>query len=159
MARKPAWEDTLVDTNVISGSVASPTMMTGLDRDEARGLTITRLIGRLDFSSATVAGAYGHQIIDVALAVLDRDAIAASALPDPNDADDSPATGWLYRNRIRVMQNGVGANTITTLTFDVRSQRKLNGGQLELILVSTASTGTNFTTDVSGIIRTLVLLP
>ena len=159
MARRTAWEDTLFDSTVLSGGAASPTLMVGLTRDESRGLTITRMIGELSFASNTIAGAFGNQIIDIGIAILDRDAIAASAHPDPNSVEDEPPSGWLYRNRIRVGQNGAGAPTIYVVRFDMRAQRKLNGGQVELILQSTTSTGTAFTVDFSGIIRTLVLLP
>ena len=117
------------------------------------------MIGNLDFSSASIAGAYGHQILDIGIGVLDRDAVASSVLPDPEVESDEPPGGWLYRNRVRVSQNGAGSPTVFTVRFDLRAQRKLNGGQVELIIVSTASTGTNFTTDISGIVRTLVLLP
>ena len=117
------------------------------------------MIGNLWFASITTAGAWGRQKIDLGIAVLDRDAVAASAFPDPNAQDDRPPTGWVYRSSVGAQQNGSGAPILTNERFDLRAQRKLAGGQLTLVVNNTSLGGTSFTVDISGIIRVLLLLP
>ena len=84
MARRTTWEDDLVNLGVSSGSQGSTDLTVGLTADEKAGRTVTRLIGELGLASSTVAGAWGVQAVDIGIAIIDGDAFAAGALPDPN---------------------------------------------------------------------------
>ena len=148
-----------MDTPVASGSQGILQMILTLTADENRGATITRLIAEFALSSTTVAGAWGKQLVDLGLAMIERDAFSAAAVPDPDVSTDEPGRGWLYRTRCVVAQNGTGAPVLFPCKFDIRSQRKLDSAVLVLIINNTASTGTNFTVEVQGILRTLILLP
>ena len=82
MPRRTAWEDELINFNVGDGNQASTQLMSTITADEARGTTLTRLIFELALYSTTVAGAWGTQLVDIGIAVLDEDAFTAGALPD-----------------------------------------------------------------------------
>ena len=160
MARRTAWQDTIVDEHQTATSVQnSLQMMSTLDREEKRGNTITRLIGELGLYSTTVAGAWGVQKYDIGFAMLDDDAFAAAALPDPNIATDYPPRGWLFRTRCVVAQNGTGAPVVTRCVFDIRAQRKMDNAVLVMIVNNVNTAGTSFTIENTGIVRALLLLP
>ena len=81
MARRTVWEDQLLSITIGSGSQGAVDLMPGLVQDEGRGMTLTRMIGALSLFSTSVAGAYGVQILDVGIAVIDRDAVASCTIP------------------------------------------------------------------------------
>ena len=159
MARRTTWQDRLVDTTVSSGGQAAPTLMTDISRDEGAGRTLTRMIGELSLSSATIAGAWGKQMMDIGIGLFDRDAAAAVAMSDPNVSSEQPPTGWVFRTRCVVAQNGTGAQVLYMCRFDLGAQRKIGAGVLHMIMNNTASTGTNFSVEVQGIVRLLFLMP
>ena len=159
MARRTAWEDTLIDQDVASSGQNNQQLMNNLVQDERRGLTVVRWIGELSLNSLTVAGAYGVMKLALGITMLDADAAAAGAFPDPNQALDKPPRGWVYRTQCGVSQNGVGTPIITRCTFDIRAMRRFEGSVAYLIIDNNSSVGTSFTTQVHGYIRCLTLLP
>ena len=159
MARSTWWQDRLVGLSVANGGQNNADLLLNVSSDESRGLTLTRTILALGMFSTTVAGAYGVQIVDVGIGLIDRDAAAVAAFPDPDAQDDSPPSGWLFRKRCLVAQNGAGAPAIFSCEVDLRAMRKVREGQLTLILNSQSQIGTTFTVAVWGSVRMLLLLP
>ena len=55
MARRPYWQDSLVNLTVVSGGQTLLQMLPSLDADERRGITVARTIVDLRASSLTAA--------------------------------------------------------------------------------------------------------
>ena len=159
MARRTSWQDRIISTTVVSGGVLNNDMLIDISRDEGRGATIGRLIADITIFSTTVAGAWGLQIVDIGFGMIERDALAASAVPDPNVSSDQPSRGWMFRTRCVAFQNGVGTVIGVKCMFDIRSQRRIDASTLGMLVVNTAGLGTNFTIGMEGIVRVLVILP
>ena len=159
MARRTAWEDTIIDRDVANAGQASQQVMSTVTADEMRGSTLTRLIGELGLYSNTVAGAYGVQAATIGIATLDEDAFVAGAVPDPSSETDEPPRGWVYWTQCLVSQNGVGTTIAIRCMFDLHSQRRMDGSVLVVVVDSISVIGTSFSIGVNGIVRTLLLLP
>ena len=155
--RRPTdWMDTLVDVGVAVNSQAIVGLSTALVPADSARATVIRTILQLNMHSNTVAGAFGIQMIDMAIGIASQEAFLASVLPDPNVSTDKPARGWLWRTRQVVTQNGAEAPIGRDIEADIRGARKIENGELYLIINSTGLVGTNFTTAVTGLVRTLI---
>ena len=159
MARKTWWQDRLIDVTVGAASQSTVDLLLNVSSDESRGLTLTRMILALILYSDTVAGAYGVQSVDLGIGLIDRDAASASAFPDPNSQDDAPPGNWVFRKRCVCAQNGAGAPVLYSCEVDLRAMRKVQEGQLTLIVNNTSVTGTAFQVHILGSARSLLLLP
>ena len=157
--RRSAWEDSRININVASGAQGFTDLMGTLTEDLQQGRTVVRMVGELTINSQTTAGAWGLQVVDIGVGIIDRDAFAVQEFPDPNSEDDQPSTGWLYRLECLAYQNGVGVEPVIRCPFDIRSQRKIGNGNLTIIVDNTAHRGTAFAIDVRGLVRVLWLLP
>ena len=160
MARSTSWIDILVSLQCVDGGDEAETLTTGTSVVDTRGMTLIRTILRLDMFLTSVAGAYGAQRIALGIMIASQEAFATgiTARPDPRTAADFPPRGWIYRNAVAVSQNGVSTNFVTTVTADIRGVRKVEKGELILIVQSDALVGTAFTTNVRGIVRCLFKL-
>ncbi len=98
----------------------------------------------------------GVQALDVGIGVLEQDAFAADITPDPNVAADQTVRGWVWRDRIAVVDNAspeaVRANEVR---MDLRGQRRIGDGELALMTVNSPISGTTFSILVVGLIRCL----
>jgi len=159
MARRTAWHDTIVAQTPASGAQVFFSLMTAVNAEEARGLTLIRTLVRVSLLSNTTAGAWGSQIVDMGIGVASRDALAAGALPDPNIATDEPPRGWVYRTRETPIQNGVGTNWVTRVEADIRSARRIDGGDLFFVGNNSVFMGTAFAVEIRGLVRCLFKLP
>ncbi len=157
--RRTRWIDALMDFNVGTGSQNSQTCFPGIGPDDLRDSTILRVISSAFLTSGTVSGAHGVQSVEFGFGVISQEAIGAVALPDPVTPGDFPVRGWLYRATEGVSQGAADSQIVFPIRVNVKSQRKLDTGQLILIANSTAIIGTAFTVRVRGFVRTLVLLP
>ena len=160
MARRTSWEDTLVNTTFSAGaSTVVLHLMASLDADHMRGVTLTRVIAELAISSSAVAGAWGNGFTDIGIGMIERDALAAAAVPDPTSATEEPGRGWVWRTRCGISQNGAGAPVFTRCMFDIRAQRKIDSAAVAMLVQHTAGLGTSFGIHIVGIVRCLLLLP
>ena len=158
MARKTFWIDKRINQSIGAGGQTSESLFEGTPPINTRQTTVVRQIIDLYMQSATVAGAWGSQIIDIGIGVISQEAATAQVFPDPN-ADERPVSGWLFRTQCMVAQNGVGAQILYECHRDIRTGRKVYDGELTIIINSLAGPGTAFTTQVRGMVRTLLLLP
>ena len=103
------------------------------------------------------------QAVDYGIAVIEQDALAASALPDLNFADDSPIRGWVFRKRIMVLDHtapGSSGGLVPIVThLDLKSRRKIDDSELVLIINNNNVDGAPGPVKTEGLIRCLFLLP
>ena len=158
MPRPTDWIDTQVSLAPATGAQGLQSLMTGVAPVNMRGMTLIRIILSLWVSSTTVAGAWGVQKIDVGIGVASQEAFAAGIVPDPVTSTDKPPRGWVYRTQFGVAQNGVGTPIVTNHQVDIRGARKIENGELYIVVDNNAIAGTTFAVDVRGLIRTLYKL-
>ena len=159
MARKAQWTDTLISSTVASGAQGIITLMGGMSQIDSRGLTVARTIVRLSFLPP-VAVSDAIQGLHFGIGVVGQDAFAASAVPDADVDGDRPPRGWIIRDSVAVP----GAASMTNaapvrVELDIRGMRKVDDGELVLIMDSVAISGTPFIVRAFGIIRVVFLLP
>ena len=157
--RRTNWIDTTFYTLLASGSQSVRSLFSELSQRDVAGLTITRTIIDLGFSSTTVAGAWGTQRLSMGICLVSSEAFSAGVVPDPETEADLPVGGWLWRSTKLIAQNGAGAPVVFPLFIDLRSQRKVAAGELCFITSNVAGDGTSFSMRTAGLIRTLVRLP
>ncbi len=157
-ARPTDWLDTRLGMTVTSGGQQNQSLMGAVTNIEARRYTCIRMFVRIECHSNSVAGAYGVQQLDIGIGITSVEAFNAGVLPDPNVDNDKPAKGWMYRTKLLVGQNGVGVNPIYSVMADVRAARKIERGELFIVVNSGSTVGTTFTMTVSGLIRCLMKL-
>ncbi len=158
MPRATDWIDTIINMDISNAGGDINSLMTGVAPVNMRGMTVIRTIIALSLYSATVAGAWGVQSVNLAIGVASQEAFAAGILPDPRTATDKPPRGWVYRSHVGVAQNGVGTLITRELSADIRGARKIENGELYLIANSDSLVGTTFAVRVDGLIRTLYKL-
>ena len=159
MARKTVWVDDLLSMDVAAAAQGVVSLLTGVSPEEMAGRTITRIIAEIGLYSVTVAGAYGVQLVRLAIGAGEAEAVAAGILPDPSAPADFPRGGWLWRTSCAVSQNGVGREMVHRCIFDIKSQRKMGGSKLYLVVDNSDNLGTSFTIRANFIVRTLMRLP
>ena len=159
MARRTGWEDTTISLGAAEGAQGSQQLMTSFEADERMGMTISRWIAELGIYSNSIAGAYGVARVSIGITMLDADAAAAGAFPDPNASTDEPPRGWVWRTHCLASQNGVGTPIVVRCLFDIRSMRKFDSAVAYIIVNNESLVGTSFTISVAGILRCLILLP
>ena len=165
MARPRAWADTLVDVAfTTTGGVLIDNLLTPLTASDT--VTAVRLIIHLHMVPQNLSDDIdGGTVVDMAVGVSAAEAFNANVLPDPNVAGDTPARGWLWRDRLIAVGNSVTgppAHDVyygTEIRADVRAMRKVDRGILYLHLISGGMTvsGAYLPVAVIGIVRTLCL--
>ena len=159
MPRQTDWIDTNFALAPASGAQDSVSLITGAAPINMRGVTLIRTIISIGLSSATVAGAWGVQTLNLAIGITSQEAFAAGVLPDPNVATDKPPRGWVWRGHKMAAQNGIGGSVIYDVMADIRGARKIENGELFFVVNNSPTAGTAFTCNVNGMIRVLMKLP
>ena len=158
MPRPTDWIDTRVNLTIASPSQGRQSLMTGVAPVNMRGMTLIRTIISLGMYSASIAGAWGVQNCDIGIGVASQEAFAAGVVPDPSADADKPPRGWVYRTSKVVGQNGAGAPIVTVLEADIRGARKIENGELYIVVDNALLLGTSFSVSIDGLIRTLYKL-
>ena len=86
--RRTAWEDTLINFTISSGGQDLETL-TDAAKEHYAGYTVTRMIGHLWVLPSVPDGVDGVSQVDFGVAMLERDAVAAGAVPDPPPVSSS----------------------------------------------------------------------
>ena len=161
MARRTRWIDHHVAETIATAGQANTSLWGNVLQNDIRAGTITRVVGSLQMVSTSIAGAYGVQEIAIGFGVVGQQAFneGSPSLPNPMVMSEFPVRGWIWRTSHMVMQNGVGINGLTSVSFDLRAQRKIDDGEFAAIIVNGNVLGTAFTIRIHGNVRTLVLLP
>ncbi len=158
--RQTRWIDTIVGMTPASGANQAASLLGGVGPVDTRGVTIIRTMVRLSFTSSTVAGPWGAQSLHVGIGIASQAAFAIgiTALPTP-DQSEQPSRGWIYRDFIRPAQNGVNHRHVSELRADIRGARKIEDGEVFIVVSNVAGSGTAFSVAVVGLVRLLVKLP
>jgi len=135
MARPRAWDTQLINAEFInSGDGFVLGLLDNLIDSDT--LTAVRLLIDLKFApTALDAVLSGSALVDMGIGVASSEAFEAgvTALPDPDVEGDTPARGWLWRNRMFCQykkESGMFHVYVDSLRADVRSMRKVDRGRL-----------------------------
>ena len=123
------------------------------------GATVIRTVIDLQLTSITVAGAWGVAHANWGIGVESLEAFNGGTHPDPATPLDAPTRGWVHRGSLVSFQNGAGAPVVSRTTADNRAMRKLDRGVYVMVLDHAVVAGTSFAVRMSGLVRTLILLP
>ena len=157
MPRRTGWADTRISLDVASGGQLTKTLIGDFAVHETSGMTLTRCIYRLAFFDDLHINE-GNQFVDWGIATASQEAFAAGVVSDPDNQSDHPVRGWIVRDSLVVASN-VAPMKPTLIRGEVRSQRKIDGSELFLVVDNNPAGGTAFTMNVRGLIRCLCLLP
>jgi len=105
----------------------------------------------------------GGSVVDLAIGVSATEAFNANVVPDPGSPADTPARGWLWKDRLIAVGNSVTgppAHDVywgTELKADIRSMRKVDRGVLYLAMQfdNTLVSGSFLPVSCIGIVRAL----
>ena len=154
--RRRQWQDFLIDRSVVNAAQGAEVLLSG-DVDDTKGMTLVRMIIRLDVTANVLAGdSTDQQIVDMGIGMISAEGILATAYPDPDTAGDIPLTGWLWRTRGVVLE--LPQQAIWRIDLDMRAQRKVMYGSPVLIIDNNPGAGLTFTIQIIGLIRMLYLL-
>ena len=164
MPARRLWIDTIVDQTVSASAEQFIDLTTTFITNEMRlaQMTLVRTIVGIDIAySVHDAGEGSHQA-SIGICVASRDAIAAgvASLPNPAVPADFPIRPWVVRARYRIFGFAADQPTVFTrrVDLDLRSQRKLENGNLVLIMHNVAEEGAATSLLFSGMIRCLFLV-
>jgi len=161
MPRRTMWEDTLLSGTLLTGVAVKQSLVGTLTGPELAGMTLTRMLFRMDLSTADEVLGTNAQTVDVGVGIASREAFTAGVLPDPDSASDEPPRGWVYRDRVMVPGRQVtsAGRTISQFRADVRAQRKIEEGILWVQINSSVLEGAGISTWFSMLVRCLFLIP
>ena len=138
-----------------SGTGANFTMFNAISHGAQRilGSTITRNIIDVRLRASAVAQLV---VVHWGIVVMNADARAAGAFPDPEDVSDR--ADWLVRGKLHTIQASLSdSSQWDRMSLDLRAQRRLHSEEDELQLIWFASGG--FTAEFAAYIHTLIKLP
>ena len=159
MVRKASWFDTIPAVAPASGAQSIISLMGGVLPLDSRGYTLTRTIVDVNLAPPT-AVSDGQQIVSMGIGLVSQEAFVAGVVPDPNVALDRPARGWVWRTQVIVAGAASMVSHVPwTIRADLRGMRRVDDGELVLIVNNDALDGTSFAVFVRGIVRCAFLLP
>ena len=150
--RSREWFHGKIAFSLAAGVQNAIILDTGMEVEEKKDATIVRLI--IDF----IAGPTGDtQLMDAAwgIALMNADAHAASAFPDPEQLDVED-TDWMWLMPHVEHLRGAGAHLTTRYTFDLSSKRKYKDRNDILVFVTKNTSGTT-ALFVQGFVRMMIL--
>ncbi len=153
--RRVVWADSLFDESISNGGQDLKSLHSLL-LTENFDLTVTRIILGLTFSPATLLVVQSQMQLDMGIGIASQEAFAAGTVPDPDVASEVPSSGWLWRHRLIVNDATSSPGLMpTSVVVDIASQRKLQRGELYLVVNNNGRTGTAFNVNMNGLIRVL----
>jgi len=158
--RNRFWIDTLVDATLGAGGQELQSLMTNITSAESRrGLTMVRTLIQLDVAYAVHDAGEGSQHVSLGIGITSQEAFSAGIVSDPQTVTDHPVGGWCFRSRYRVF--GFAADQpaihLVRIEKDIRAMRKLNNGEMYLVISSAFIEGAAASTRTMGIVRQLWL--
>ena len=161
MPRPRAWGDTMYNLALVGANESRTNLLTDLSPVETK--TVVRLIGSLKFVPAVdVTAGITVTRYSVGIQVVSEEAFNAGVVPNPENQEEYPARGWLYRGvtaeYLDMANNIIDTWSMGELRFDVRAARLVDRGILVCSIIQTASVGVLHNTQVVGIVRALCLV-
>ena len=158
--RRTSWLDTGFSSFLGGGSAQYIFSLDGnLSINDLAGMTVTRTLVRISLSYSATTPVDSVQAISYGIGIADREAYAASILPDPGTAADAPARGWLLKDMVSYVQDDTILVPAMNMWYDIRAQRKLDEGRLYMIFQNDDVSGVSDSIQVRGLVRLLCLLP
>jgi len=163
MAKRPlAWGDTHVQQALVTATQVNLDLLLALTPSDT--VTVTRIIGRLAvYSDDLDSVADSGMRIDIGIQVVTAQAFAAggASVPSVAVATETPARGWLMKDRLLFMQ-AVGTDPLNRFRipeaqYDIGAMRKVDRGKLILSLHSTIDLTAGINLRVVGLIRALCM--
>ncbi len=156
------WLDTVLNQDVANAGALVQSLMVNFTARETRisQMTLLRTIIGLDLAYTVHDAGEGSQIVSLGIGVASQEAFAAGIVADPNDGDDFPTRGWIWRASYRVFGFAADQPAVFTrrIDLDMRSMRKLENGECYMNVMNTAAEGVSSTVKVSGLIRQLYMV-
>ena len=122
MPRRTRWLDDYAVLSPPAGGQSESEIDTQLSGElHTQGITVVRLILRVT-GTPTTLGASANFTFGVVMVNLD--AIAAGAFPDPAGVDEVP---WMVRDRLFMIRDADAGPQSVMASYDIRSMRKYNG--------------------------------
>ena len=159
--RSTVWTNTHIDELVVANGEAIPSLMGDYTTRETQGWTLTRLISYMWVQQGVVGTVVGSMRLDFGVGVVSQDAFTASAVPDPSTPQEEPPRGWVYKDALFVSDHstdGLITPSSREVRADIRAARKVEGGELVMVINNTVFGGATFTVQVAGLVRCLFLL-
>ena len=158
--RGTTWADTVFNSSMGSGGGNQTlSLISTFDPDERRGMTITRILMCLYIIPDPVGGTGGVQRMSIGVGIASQEAFAAGATPDPEDPEDFPQRGWMYRCSHAVIDNLTPGYPTPVIREDLHAQRKIDTGEPYVRFVNENIQATGFAVRIVGTIRLLLKLP
>ena len=142
----------VVLVNTVAGTPQNHILDTAKPFANKKDSTIVRMLIELEVSPF-LAGT-GSLAVALGITLVNADAHAAGALPEPGQADQEDAD-WLWNIPLLQFKHQAGGPQQRYVSVDIHSKRKYNSGNDLLVLIAENSGVASI--DVVGSVRTLVL--
>ena len=161
MARTPYWTDVRINEDTPNGFGDLIDLLPNLDREEKRGITVVRMLIDLWMAPVLLGIVTGSMRLDVGIGVASSDAFGAglTALPSPGLSASRPARGWIFRAQPAIISEALNATSHARVHEDIRAKRKIDDGDLFMVVEAILAAGVAFDVKTTGLIRVLYLLP
>jgi len=161
MVRRSRWVDVAFNQVLTNASENLFDMLDGMAPVDVAGTTLVRSIYRLDFYTNSLTTAAGIQNISIGSGITSREAFTSGSvsIADPDDGDEAPMSGWIFRTRGAVHADPDSPLPPWRVDADIRGMRKIDRGQLFLKINNVAQLGTAQSVKMTGLTRSLILLP
>ncbi len=158
--RQSEWIDTRVAFQVVpAAGQTSLGMSTPSAGGSTDGYTLVRTLIFLEFFPATAPTNDTYLDVGMGIGLATFDAIAAGAVPDVSVVSERPIGDWVWLDRKMVIQDNANILALTRAQVDIRSARRLAGGNLFFAMLAVLTIGTTVDCVVRGLIRCLYLRP
>jgi len=123
-------------------------------------MTLMRTIIGIDLAAFTHDSGEGSYVNDCGIGATSQEAFAAGVVADPETDTDFPARGWVWRAQYRGYGFAAGQADVFNrrVDLDIRSRRKLENGEMYIVITNFAVEGANILIRVTGYIRQLYLV-
>ena len=162
MPGETMWIDTGLNQIVVVGTQLVAALRGGFAQADMRlrRMTLLRTIVGIDIGVSVHDQGEGSQRLVLGLAIGPSEAVTAGTVPDPNEDQDFPIRGWVWRASYRVYGFAADQPAIDRqrVDIDLRSRRKLENGESYLVADNIDVEGTSGSLRIVGIIRQLYLL-
>jgi len=159
--KRTRWHNELFSMDIGNTLQLSRDILSQIAQTDKVGLTLIRTLLHLFIQPTSMFGTVGLQALDFAIGVFEEDAFAAGALPDLNVEGERPPRGWAWKERCLVPGHTTAGAVDSTVHIerDLKSRRRIDDGDLLLIVNNNSAQGSAFNVTVEGEIRCLLTLP
>ncbi len=158
MARAGFRIDTLFDQSISAGAANEMllSLMTNVSATQSRrGWTMVRTIIGMDLAYSVHDSGEGSHMVDAGIAVASQEAFAAGTVADPSVHTDHPLHGWVFRARHRIFGFAADQPMVYSARVDrdLRAKRKLDNGEMFIVVQSTLVEGAVSAVRATGLVR------